>query len=55
MYQTTGGDTLSVALPLEEGDLPGGASIVWHAHGERSDDNVALLLHDLADSPQTDR
>lgn len=50
MYQTTGSHTLPVALPLEEGGLLGGASIAWHAYGERSDDNVVVLLHDLADS-----
>ncbi len=52
MYQTTGSQTLPVALPLEEGGLLGGASIVWHAYGERSDDNVVVLLHDLASSHQ---
>jgi homoserine acetyltransferase len=52
VYQTTGSHTLPVALPLEEGGLLGGASIVWHAYGERSDDNVVVLLHDLASSHQ---
>ncbi|WNG37553.1 alpha/beta fold hydrolase [Archangium violaceum] len=50
MYQTTGSHTLPVALPLEEGGLLGGAQVAWCAYGERSDDNVAVLLHDLASS-----
>jgi homoserine O-acetyltransferase len=50
VYQTTGSHTLPVALPLEEGGLLGGASVAWHAYGERSDDNVVVLLHDLASS-----
>jgi homoserine O-acetyltransferase len=52
VYQTTGSYALSVALPLEEGGLLGGASVSWSAYGERSDDNVAVLLHDLAHSHQ---
>jgi homoserine O-acetyltransferase len=52
VYQTTGCLTLPVALPLEEGGLPGGASIAWLAYGEPSDDNVVVLLHDLASSHQ---
>lgn len=50
MYQTTGSVALSVALPLEEGGLLGGAQLAWHAYGERSGDNVAVLLHDLTHS-----
>ncbi|MFL5352394.1 alpha/beta fold hydrolase [Archangium sp.] len=50
MYQTTGSYSLPVALPLEEGGLLGGAQVAWSAYGERSDDNVAVLLHDLAHS-----
>ncbi|HYO71951.1 MAG TPA: alpha/beta fold hydrolase [Archangium sp.] len=50
MYQTTGSVALPVALPLEEGGLLGGAQLVWSGYGERSDDNVAVLLHDLAHS-----
>ncbi|AKJ04433.1 homoserine O-acetyltransferase [Archangium gephyra] len=50
MYQTTGSVALPVALPLEEGGLLGGAQLAWSAYGERSDDNVAVLLHDLPHS-----
>jgi homoserine O-acetyltransferase len=50
VYQTTGSYSLPVALPLEEGGLLGGAQVAWPAYGERSDDNVAVLLHDLAHS-----
>lgn len=50
MYQTTGSYSLPVALPLEEGGLLGGAQVAWSAYGERSGDNVAVLLHDLAHS-----
>ncbi len=50
MYQTTGSVALPVALPLEEGGLLGGALLAWSAYGERSDDNVAVLLHDLVHS-----
>ncbi|MFY0568094.1 alpha/beta fold hydrolase [Archangium lansingense] len=52
MYQTTGTIALPVALPLEEGGLLGRAQLAWHAYGERSDDNVAVLLHDLTHSHQ---
>lgn len=50
MHQTTGSYSLPVALPLEEGGLLGGAQVAWSAYGDRSDDNVAVLLHDLAHS-----
>ncbi len=50
MHQTTGSYSLPVALPLEEGGLLGGAQVAWSAYGERSDDNVAVLLHDLSHS-----
>ena len=50
MYQTTGTSVLPVALPLEEGALLGGTRVAWCAYGERSDDNVAVLLHDLPHS-----
>ena len=50
MYQTTGTSVLPVALPLEEGALLGGTQVAWCAYGERSDDNVALLLHDVTHS-----
>lgn len=50
MYQTTGSVALPVALPLEEGGLLGGAQLAWYAYGERSDDNVAVLLHDFVHS-----
>jgi homoserine acetyltransferase len=50
VYQTTGSYSLPVALPLEEGGLLGGAQVAWSAYGERSDDNVAVLLHDLSHS-----
>lgn len=52
MYQTTGLSVLPVALPLEEGALLGGTQVAWCAYGERSGDNVALLLHDVAHSHQ---
>ncbi|WP_342747688.1 alpha/beta fold hydrolase [Melittangium boletus] len=41
-----------VALPLEEGGLLGGAQVAWCTYGERSDDNVVVLLHDLTQSHQ---
>jgi homoserine O-acetyltransferase len=47
VYQSDGTYTLPVALPLEEGGLLDGARLAWCAYGERSDDNVAVLLHDL--------
>ncbi|MET0402558.1 MAG: alpha/beta fold hydrolase [Cystobacter sp.] len=50
MYQTHGVYVSPVALPLEEGGLLGGARLAWRAYGERSGDNVALLLHDLTHS-----
>lgn len=50
MHQTTGNLVLPVALPLEEGGLLGGTQVAWCAYGERSDDNVAVLLHDLCHS-----
>ena len=50
MYQTTGSVALPVALPLEEGGLLGGAQLAWSAYGERSGDNVVVLLHDLTHS-----
>lgn len=50
MYQTTGTSVLPVALPLEEGALLGSPQVAWCAYGERSDDNVAVLLHDLTHS-----
>jgi homoserine O-acetyltransferase len=50
VYQTTGSVALPVALPLEEGGLLGRAQLAWYACGERSGDNVAVLLHDLAHS-----
>ena len=52
MYQTTGCYVSPVALPLEEGGLLGGAQVAWCAYGERSDDNVVVLLHDLTHSHQ---
>ncbi|MBM7117301.1 alpha/beta fold hydrolase [Archangium primigenium] len=52
MYQTTGCYVSPVALPLEEGGLLGRAHVAWCTYGERSDDNVVVLLHDLAHSHQ---
>ena len=51
MYQTSGRYVSPVALPLEDGGLLGSALVTWHAYGERQDDNVVVLLHDLVHSP----
>ncbi|MFY0575622.1 alpha/beta fold hydrolase [Cystobacter fuscus] len=50
MYQTHGFYVSPVALPLEEGGLLGAARLARCAYGERSDDNVVVLLHDLPHS-----
>lgn len=48
MFQSSGTYELPVALPLEEGGLLGGGRIAWSAYGERTADNVVVLLHDLS-------